>query len=62
MSRSSRKPIARRLIRPPARVLLGLIAAVVLAAACTEPTNDIRSPAPTGSLTPATSTGASASP
>jgi hypothetical protein len=39
-----------------------IAAALLLVTACTEPTNDAQTPAPTGSLTPATSTGAPASP
>jgi hypothetical protein len=42
--------------------LIGVVAALLLVAACTEPANDVRSPAPTGSLTPATSAEAPASP
>jgi hypothetical protein len=57
MSRPSRPPTRRR-----ARMPIALIAVVLLAAACTEPTDDVRSPAPTGSLTPATSAEATASP
>jgi predicted lipoprotein with Yx(FWY)xxD motif len=42
--------------------LAALVAAILLVAACTDTGgSDARSPAPTGSLTPATSTGASAS-
>jgi hypothetical protein len=39
-----------------------MLVAVLFIAACTEPASDVRSPAPTGSLTPATSADASASP
>lgn len=43
--------------------LLAVVAAVVLLAACTDDGtgSDVRSPAPTGSLTPASSAGASPS-
>jgi hypothetical protein len=42
--------------------LIALIVAVLLVAACTDGNDDVRSPAPTGSLTPATSAEAPASP
>ena len=41
--------------------LAALVGAILLVAACTEAGSDVRSPAPTGSLTPATSAEASAS-
>lgn len=63
MSASSQVTHQRRPIRGHLRALLMLAAAVLLAAACTEPSdNGVRSPAPTGSLTPATSAEASTSP
>ena len=42
--------------------LVAVLAAILLVAACTDEGNDVRSPAPTGSLTPATSAEASPSP
>ena len=42
--------------------LVFLIAGILLVAACTDGGNDVRSPAPTGSLTPASSAEAPASP
>ena len=42
--------------------LLAVLVIVFLAAACTNDDSDVRSPAPTGSLTPATSAEAPASP
>lgn len=47
----------------PVGRLVGLLGAILLVAACTEPGGgDVRSAAPTGSLTPASSAEASASP
>ena len=55
-----RSSLSRQQVGP----LVALIGASLLLAACTDDGtgNDVRSPAPTGSLTPASSTGASASP
>jgi hypothetical protein len=47
----------------PVGRLVAMLGAILLVAACTEPGGDnVRSPAPTGSLTPASSAEASASP
>jgi len=42
--------------------LIALVATILVLAACTDDGTDVRSPAPTGSLTPASTAGASASP